>query len=170
VIKSWKGSAPWHEKSPVIYPGEALCCDLGCIVVPKQTHSTSDDARVCLPCCLQRACIWRSSIIRHVSVSLSSSRGISERCGLPRAESGGVTSSSSTAPMAQQPPISTPHDGAHVPAMPTIVSPFCRQCAGKMEVVLMEENTRWRHRCTSCATIEYFNPKLVVRRQPRGGS
>jgi len=40
------------------------------------------------------------------------------------------------------------------------MSEFCRRCGGPMDVGL--EDTTWRHICSGCGYIDYFNPKMVV--------
>ena len=39
------------------------------------------------------------------------------------------------------------------------MSKFCRKCGSPMEVSLSDAS--WRHICTGCGYIDYFNPKMV---------
>ena len=48
------------------------------------------------------------------------------------------------------------------PPKPQQVSNFCRLCGAALHLVLAEGGTRWRHACTSCTYIDYFNPRPVV--------
>ncbi|KAF8073126.1 NUDT23 [Scenedesmus sp. PABB004] len=41
-------------------------------------------------------------------------------------------------------------------------SKFCRLCGAPMAVVQPAGDASWRHVCTACSYVDYFNPKLVV--------
>jgi len=43
----------------------------------------------------------------------------------------------------------------------TGMSKFCRKCGSPVEMGL-EDGSNWRHMCTVCDYIDYFNPKMVV--------
>ena len=43
----------------------------------------------------------------------------------------------------------------------TLVAAGGAQCGGRMELVLHESDSQWRHVCQSCGYVDYFNPKLV---------
>lgn len=47
-------------------------------------------------------------------------------------------------------------------APPLSQSRFCRQCGSPMEVIRPQGDNEWRHVCTSCKYVDYFNPKMVV--------
>jgi len=39
---------------------------------------------------------------------------------------------------------------------------FCPECGAPVELRIPEDDHRERHICTACATIHYYNPKLIV--------
>ncbi|KAK9821087.1 hypothetical protein WJX74_010726 [Apatococcus lobatus] len=39
---------------------------------------------------------------------------------------------------------------------------FCKQCGGTITFSIPEGDQEWRHVCTSCGFIDYYNPKMVV--------
>ncbi|KAL3155402.1 hypothetical protein ABBQ38_010959 [Trebouxia sp. C0009 RCD-2024] len=39
---------------------------------------------------------------------------------------------------------------------------FCRMCGTKMQLAIPKGEAAWRHVCSSCGYIDYFNPKMVV--------
>lgn len=38
---------------------------------------------------------------------------------------------------------------------------FCRMCGTKMQLAVPKGEAAWRHVCSSCGYIDYFNPKMV---------
>ncbi len=44
---------------------------------------------------------------------------------------------------------------------PRQIAKFCSSCGGKIELAIPEDETEWRHVCTECQTITYYNPKMV---------
>lgn len=38
---------------------------------------------------------------------------------------------------------------------------FCRMCGTKMQLAIPKGEAAWRHVCSSCGYIDYFNPKMV---------
>lgn len=39
---------------------------------------------------------------------------------------------------------------------------FCSQCGSAVELVIPENDNRYRHVCTTCQTVHYQNPKVVT--------
>ncbi|KAK9855155.1 hypothetical protein WJX84_009653 [Apatococcus fuscideae] len=39
---------------------------------------------------------------------------------------------------------------------------FCKQCGGNISLSIPEGDQEWRHVCTNCGFIDYYNPKMVV--------
>ncbi len=43
---------------------------------------------------------------------------------------------------------------------------YCRMCGTQMELAIPKGEAAWRHMCSNCGYIDYFNPKMV--RMARG--
>jgi rRNA maturation protein Nop10 len=41
------------------------------------------------------------------------------------------------------------------------IANFCSSCGGKIELAIPEGEVEWRHVCTKCGGITYYNPKMV---------
>jgi len=42
------------------------------------------------------------------------------------------------------------------------IANYCSSCGGKVELAIPEGDNEWRHVCTKCGGITYYNPKMVV--------
>ncbi len=38
---------------------------------------------------------------------------------------------------------------------------YCRMCGTQMELAIPKGEAAWRHVCSNCGYIDYFNPKMV---------
>ena len=38
---------------------------------------------------------------------------------------------------------------------------YCRMCGTQMQLTVPKGEAAWRHMCSSCGYIDYFNPKMV---------
>ncbi len=80
-----------------------------------------------------------------------------------------LASQAAGAPVNSAPATASPPEAAGnlaeqraAPPKPQQVANFCRQCSGRMELVLPEKDHLWRHVCSSCAYVDYQNPKMVT--------
>lgn len=56
----------------------------------------------------------------------------------------------------------TPREAAAPPLKPKQVAHYCRMCGSKLEVVVPQGDSVYRHVCSSCTYVDYQNPKMVV--------
>ena len=72
-------------------------------------------------------------------------------------------SAGSTAGRSETGPLQSPqcHSWSQREKPSKMQAKFCKQCGGNISLSIPEGDQEWRHVCTNCGFIDYYNPKMV---------